>query len=161
MFSLLKLFRACAFALILSLFFLGSIQAFAALKNSNAASNEAGKKPSPEVHQVLTQLSKRYKLNDSQKEQLLPILIKEHAKVTEVLENQSLTYVEKKRRLRSLHQESTAGIAEIMDAAQFAKYEKDQAKLQESDQDQGEPDGPPGPPPDGGGPGGGGPPPPM
>jgi hypothetical protein len=112
----------------------------------------------PDVDHVIAQMSRRYKLTAEQQTQLKPVLLEEWNKISSLQQDTSLSLTERNRRIKAMHQETSSKIAEIFTKSQYEKFEEDQAKIQEHNQQGDDPNGPPPPPPDGGA---GGPPPPM
>lgn len=114
----------------------------------------AAETPSINVDKQLERMTKRYRLSDTEKAQILPILKDVKEKMDAVFKDTSLEPEERSAKIKSIHDDEVARISAVMTDDQRAKYQKDEARMQEEPG----PDGPPPPPP--GGDGEGGPPPP-
>jgi hypothetical protein len=64
-------------------------------------------------------------LTDQQKEQLKPIYEEQMERLRQLYQDTSLSIPEKLEKLKSMHQEIAPKLKQVMNAEQFAKWEKD------------------------------------
>jgi Spy/CpxP family protein refolding chaperone len=73
----------------------------------------------------LQEAIKELKLTDAQKEQLKPVYEEQMQKLRDLRQDASLSMVEKLEKLKALQEDIAPKLKKVLDAEQFAKYEKD------------------------------------
>jgi len=76
--------------------------------------------PLARLHETLNDLN----LTDQQKEQLTPLYLEQIEKLRELQQDSSLSMAEKLAKLKAMHQEVAPKLKQVLDADQYAKWEK-------------------------------------